>query len=89
MLHRIVKDSVSKILKENFPNIDDHNRVFDAYRHLVHVMIWENGNIGGPEEDLDEAENRYLQERGQRDLEILWDSIQEYVFNALAPKKIQ
>ena len=57
-LHRIVKESVNRILKESLDShmmIDDKNRVFDTFKNLVHVMIWENGNIGGDENTLIEV----------------------------------
>ena len=57
-LHNIVKESVNRILKESLDShmmIDDKNRVFDTFKNLVHVMIWENGNIGGDENTLIEV----------------------------------
>ena len=48
--------------------IDDKNRVFDTFKNLVHVMIWENGNIGGDENTLIDAENGYLQEKPRENL---------------------
>ena len=81
-LHKIVKRSVNKILKESLgPNIriDDKNRVFEAFKNLIHAMIWENGHIGGDENTLNDAENKYLQEHGERDIEMLWNNVQKYV----------
>lgn len=82
-LHRVIKDSVNKVLKESLDNsmlIDDKNRVFDAYKKLVNAMIWENGNIGGEDYMLYDAESKYLEEYGERDIQMLWDNIQEFVW---------
>lgn len=82
-LHRVIKDSVNKVLKESSDNsmlIDDKNRVFDAYKKLVNAMIWENGNIGGEDYMLYDAENEYLHEYGERDIQMLWNNIQEFVW---------
>jgi hypothetical protein len=83
-LNRVLKESVNRILKESLDSnilIDDKNRVFDAFKNLIHTMIWENGNIGGDENILSDAENRYLQEFGERDLEMIWNNIQKYTWN--------
>ena len=83
-LHRIIKESVNKVLKESLDShmmIDDKNRVFDAFQKLIHTMIWENNNIGGDESILNDAENRYLQEHGEKYLEMLWNSVQKYTWN--------
>ena len=83
-LHRIVKESVNRILKESLDShmmIDDKNRVFDTFKNLVHVMIWENGNIGGDENTLIDAENGYLQEYGERDLQMIWNNVENYTWN--------
>ena len=83
-LHKIVMKSVNKILRESLDShmmIDDKSRVFDAFKNLVHVMIWENGNVGGDENTLIDAENRYLQEYGERDLGMLWNNIQKYTWD--------
>ena len=85
-LHKIVKRSVNKILKESLgPNIriDDKNRVFEAFKNLIHAMIWENEYIGGDENKINDAENRYLQEHGERDIEMLWNNVQKYVVNMI------
>jgi hypothetical protein len=79
-----VKESVNRILKESLDShmmIDDKNRVFDAFKNLVHVMIWENGNIGGDENTLIDAENGYLQEYGERDLQMIWNNVENYTWN--------
>jgi hypothetical protein len=83
-LHKIVRKSVNKILRESLDShmmIDDKSRVFDAFKNLLHVMIWENGNVGGDENTLIDAENRYLQEYGERDLGMLWNNIQKYTWD--------
>ena len=83
-LHKVVKESVNRILKESLDSnmmIDDKNRVFDAFKNLVHVMIWENGNIGGDENTLIDAENEYLQEYGERDLQMIWNNVENYTWN--------
>lgn len=85
-LKNIVKESVQSILKESLGSnimMDNKNRVFDAFKNLVHIMIWENGNIGGDEGMLNAAENRYLQECGERDIEMLWNNIQKYTWNTI------
>ena len=83
-LHRIVKESVNRVLMESLDSnmiIDDKNRVFDAFKNLIHTMIWENSNIGGDENILNDAENKYLQEFGERDLEMIWNNVQKYTWN--------
>ena len=83
-LHKIVKESVNRILKESLDShmmIDDKNRVFDAFKNLIHVIIWENGNIGGDENTLIDAENGYLQEYGERDLQMIWNNVENYTWN--------
>jgi hypothetical protein len=85
-LHRIVKRSVNKILKESLDSnmmMDDKERVFEAFKNLIHAMIWENGYIGGDEYKLNDAENRYLQEHGERDIQMLWNNVQKYVCNTI------
>ena len=85
-LHRIVNESVNRLFKESLDShmmIDDKNRVFDAFKDLVHAMIWENGNIGGDEKTLIDIENAYLQENGERDLQMIWNNVEKYTWDKL------
>ena len=86
VLHRIVKESMNRLFKESLDShmmIDDKNRVFDAFKDLVHAMIWENGNIGGDEKTLIDVENAYLQENGERDLQMIWNNVEKYTWDKL------
>lgn len=85
-LHRIVNESVNSLFKESLDShmmIDDKNRVFDAFKNLVHVMIWENENIGGDDKTLIDIENAYLQEYGERDLQMIWNNVEKYTWDKL------